>query len=794
MKISLNWLQDFIDLTEKDNEKIKEVITARSAEVETMEEVGADLKGVILGKVDKLTPHPNADKLTLAMVDDGQEKIKVVCGGSNLKEGMKVAFAPVGTVVKWHGTDVMKLERIKIRGEESFGMICSSTEIGLEEMFPLKSEHEIVDLSSVDAPVGTPLAKALGLDDVVLDVDNHAITNRADLFSHRGFAREFVANGLGKWKADKQSIGSSIGPSIGTPAPITINIKDPVLCPSYQAVYLTGIEVKESPDWMKKRLTACGIRPISNIVDITNYVMLELGMPMHAFDLDQVKGKEWVMRSSKKGEKVITLDEEEIELIEGVTIFDDGHEIFDLCGIMGGLHSGINQKTKRVLLHAPVYNPSLTRRAVRSLNVISDAAIIYEKGVDNELAKDGLARSVELILELCPDAKVASEVIEYKNYKSENQTIPLRDKKIERLVGTNIPAKTVEKILSDLGFGVKKNKEGFDVSVPSWRLGDVRMEADVIEEVARVYSYDKIPFTMPKADINPIPVNKRRALEKQIKEELVAFGFNEICTFSFLGPDLLKKCAMEPDKGSVIVANPISSDLSVMRQSLLPWTLEMIADNLRYQKQFRLFEISRTYHKIGEDVEEPVQLIMASAGEGFRGLQGVLEEVGLELKTTKSCLTHQHPGRLADLFFRDKNVGQTYELHPQIAKNFGLKTTVIIAEVDLETIHDMKIDQRPTFKELPKYPAIQLDVSILIPRKEPAEKYSEAIGKTDKTLIKSIELTDEYQGENIGKDKRSLTYSITYRSDKETLTDDQVSHVHQKVLKSLKSTGAIIRD
>ncbi|MBN2096543.1 phenylalanine--tRNA ligase subunit beta, partial [Candidatus Peregrinibacteria bacterium] len=322
MKISLNWLQDFIDLTEKDNEKIKEIITARSAEVETMENAGAGLAGIILGKVDKLTPHPNADKLTLAMVDNGQEKIKVVCGGSNLKEGMKVAFAPLGTVVKWHGTDVMKLERVKIRGEESFGMICSSTEIGLEEMFPLKSEHEIVDLSHIDAPIGTPLAKALGLDDVVLDVDNHAITNRADLFSHRGFAREFVANGLGKWKkTDSASLIKEVGgfQTTNTPAPINIKIKDPSLCPSYQAVYLTGIEVKESPDWMKKRLTACGIRPISNIVDITNYVMLELGMPMHAFDLDQVKGKEWVMRASKKGEKVITLDEEEVELIDGVT-------------------------------------------------------------------------------------------------------------------------------------------------------------------------------------------------------------------------------------------------------------------------------------------------------------------------------------------------------------------------------------------------------------------------------------------------------------------------------------------
>ena len=797
MKISLNWLQSFIDITEKDNEKIKEIITARSAEVETMENIGAHLDKIVLGKVDKLIPHPNADKLTLVMVDNGQEKIKVVCGGSNLKEGMKVAFAQLGAVVKWHGTEIVKMERAKIRGEESFGMICSSPEIGLEDMFPLKEEHEIVDLSHINAPIGTPLAKVLGLDDVVLDVDNHAITNRADLFSHRGFAREFIANGLGKWRHNSRHNSphhSPNNPVNNSKLPINIEIKDPDICPSYQAVYLTGIEVKESPEWMKKHLTACGIRPISNIVDITNYVMLELGMPMHAFDLDQVKGKKWVMRKSKKGEKVITLDEQEIDLMDGVTILEDGNEIFDLCGIMGGLHSGINQKTKRILLHAPVYNPSVTRRAVRGLNTISDAAIIYEKGVDKELAKDGLARSVKLILELCPDAKVASKVIEYKDYKPENRVIKLRNKQIERLVGAIIPNKEVDKILTNLGFELKKNKDGFDVTIPSWRLGDVRMEADIIEEIARIYSYDKIPFTTPVTDISPIPINKRRNLEKQIKEELVSFGFNEICTFAFLGPELLTKCGMEVDSTSIEIANPISGDLSVMRQSLLPWTLEIVADNLRYQKKLRLFELSRTYFKKGEDTKEPTQLIIASVGENFRELQGVIEAVGIALKATKTGANHEHPGRMADLMFRGKNVGKIYELHPQIAKNFDLKTNVVIAEIDIETIHEMKIDRVSKFKELPKYPAIQLDVSILIPSKELAENYFKAIKKTDKTLVKNIELVDEYSGENIEKNKRSLTYSIIYRADDRTLKEEEVSAIHQQVLVNLKSEGAVIRD
>lgn len=806
MKISLNWLSNFIDLREKDNEKIKEIITARSAEIETMEDTGAHLDKVVLGKVEKIMPHPNADKLRLTTVNNGQEKLQVVCGGSNLKEGMKVAFAELGAVVKWHGTETVKMEKAKIRGEESFGMICASEEIGLDEMFPKKEEHEIVDLSHIDAPIGTPLAKVLGLDDVVIDIDNHAITHRADLFSHRGFAREFVACGLGKWKSDPASLPARRGGSkeIGgfemknvnkTPLPITIEIKDPDVCSNYLAVYLTGIEVKQSPDWMRKHLTACGVRPINNIVDITNYVMLELGMPMHAFDLDQVKGKKWVMRKSKKGEKIITLDEKEIELLDDITVLDDGNELFDLCGIMGGLHSGINQKTNRVLLHAPVYDPAITRRAVRGLGQISDAAIIYEKGVDNELAKDGMARSLELILELCPNAKVASKVIQFQNYKKENRVVKLRKKQMERLVGHKIPGKDTKKILTDLGFELKENKDGFDVTVPSWRLGDVKMEADVIEEVARIYSYDKIPFKAPSISSQPVSINPRRILEREIKEKLVAFGFNEIYTFAFLGPELLKKCGMELGADSIEVANPISSDLSIMRESLLPWTLEMIADNLRYQKEFKLFELSRTYHKKSGQSDERSELIVAGINENFRGIQGVVENLGLQVKPMdkKELNSHHHPGRTATLMMHGKKVGVLYELHPQIEKNFDLKANVVIAEVDMETIHELKIG-RKEYKELPKYPSVQLDVSILIPKKNLAEDFTNAIKKTDQTLVKKIELVDEYEGENIGKDKRSLTYSITYRADDRTLKEEEVSQIHHSVLKNLKSEGAMVRD
>lgn len=804
MKISLNWLETFVDLIEKDHETIKNVITARSAEIETMEDTGNHLNLVVVGKIEKLLPHPNADKLTIAMVHNGKEAVQVVCGGSNLKEGMKVAFAQLGAVVKWHGTDVVKMEKAKIRDQESFGMICASEEIGLEEMFPKKSEKEIVDLSHISAAPGTPLADALGLKDVIIDIDNHAITNRADLFSQKGFAREFVACGLAKWKNNRSATGKqsdSNGLTIGqqlennrTPLPIQIEIRDPEACSNYLAVYLTGVEVKDSQDWMKKHLSACGVRPISNLVDITNYVMLELGMPMHAFDLEQVKGKKWTMRKSKKGEKVITLDEKELELFEGITVFDDGHELFDLCGIMGGLHSGISAKTSKILLHAPVYNPALTRRAVRGLGQISDASTIYEKGVDNELALKGLNRAVELILELCPDAKIASGLFQIQNEKTEKRVLKLNKNRLEELVGLPIPEKETLRILNDLGFEVKTEKESYLVTVPSWRLNDVKMEADLVEEIARIHGYDNIPFTTPFASIRPVAINRTREREKEIKERLNTFGFNEIYTFAFLGKGLLEKSGMKVGGESLEITNPISSDMAFMRESLLPRTMEAVASNLRFSKAFKLFEISRVYRKKDNACKERTQLIMAEAGTDFRSLQGVTENMGFTLKQENSPDKHQHPGRCASLIMRGQKVGTIYQCHPTILKNFGIKALVTVAEIDLSAIHEMNIEMHPKFSELPKFPSIQLDVSILIPKKELAEQFFNAIKKTDKTLVKKIDLIDEYAGEKIEKDKRSLTYSITYRSDTATLTDEEVKGIHQKVLENLKTAGAVIRD
>jgi len=800
MKISLDWLGDYIDITEKDNQKIKDIITERSAEIETMESQGDHLDDIVVGKVIEIKKHPNADALKLCSVNDGQENIKVVCGGSNLKEGMLCAFAKIGSVVKWHGTEVVKMEKAKIRGEESFGMICASDEVGLEEMFPKGSEKEIVDLSHFNLKVGQPLATALGLDDVVIDVDNHAITNRSDLFSHIGFAREFVACDLGKWSKGGTTVWegyiSEKLPKSSSPAPITVDIKDKDVCSHYMGVYLTDIEIGESPDWMKKRLVACGVNPISNIVDITNYVMLELGMPLHAFDVDKVKGKKWTMRKSKKGEKLVTLDEQEHELMDDVIVLDDGNELIDLCGIMGGHSSGIDQHTKKIWLISPVYNSTLVRKAMRGLGHISDAGIIYEKGIDPELAGDGLYRAIELILQICPNTKVASEVVDLRSKPREEREIKLDLAHVNRLIGTEIEPKRIEKILADVGFEVSKSKGGYKVQVPTYRHNDVHLEADVIEEIARIYGFNNIPYQTPVKPIAPVAPSKDRQYVRELKESLAAQGFDEIYTFAFLGPELLEKCGMEVTNEMIEVENPISADMSLMKTSLLPRMMETIADNLRYKSSFALFEQNSIYsRKSDTDWKEKPALIMAGVNVDFRALQGAVESMGIQIMPVKEktgSLAH-HPGRTGELVVRGKVVGHIYEIHPQIRKNFDIKPSVVVAEVDLQAILDMNIDTRKKYQELSKYPSVQLDVSMVIPKRNLARDYFVTIQKTDQKLITDVELIDEYTGDKIAEDKRGLTYSITYQAPDRTLTESEVEAVHKQVLERLKKNGAEIR-
>lgn len=784
MKISLNWLQDFVKLKTKDYNLIQERITNRSAEIEELIHEGDVFANVVVGEILEIEKHPDADKLNVTQTTTGEHTYQIVCGAKNIKVGQKVPVALVGAELP----NGLKIQKAKIRGVESRGMICSETELGIAE------ESAGIWGLPQDAQVGMALAEYLGMNDVTIDIDNTAITNRADLFSHVGFANEFVANELAEHK-NRREIQI---PTSDKPFPIKIEIANPEVCPTYTAVVMKNISIKPSPEWMQKRLRAVGIRPINNIVDITNYVMMELGMPTHAFDLDKINGKKVVMRASQKNEKVVTLDSVEHKLPADVIVLEDNDKIFDLCGIMGGENSEISEKTTNILLHAPIYNPTLIRKAMLALAHRTEAATMYEKGVPHIRSLEGIERLVELISEIIPEASVESEVLKINNHVEEERIIDLPKSEIERVLETTLPDETITKILNDLGFKVKNLQAEFQVNVPPVRYGDITAKHDLIEEIVRIYDVNTLPEVLPSAPLKPTTINRGRVLERKIKDKLAGIGFNEILTYTFIGPELYKKMEIEVSENTIELANPISQDVSLMQTSLLPSLMENAEKNARYQDQFSVFEFGKTFYKKSEtEAEEEKHVAGLTVGNDFYDLKGkveaLFEATGITPRyvEARNPQKYMHPGRTCDIMVGKEIVGFISEIHPQIMQNFDLNERVLVFEISFTKMLQAK-QKKNVYKSISKYPSIKLDISILADKKTPAEKLLRTVQRTG-NLIQSAEIIDLYEGEQIPENKKSLTFSINYQSPEKTLTDEDIDLIHQKVIINLEKQGAEIR-
>lgn len=784
MKISLNWLQDFVTLKTKDFELIQETITNRSAEIEEIIKEGEAFANVVVGEILEIEKHPDAEKLNITQTTVGNHTFQIVCGAKNIRVGQRVPVALIGAELP----NGLKIQKAKIRGVESQGMICSETELKLAE------ESEGIWELANDAQVGMHLAEFLGMNDVTLDIDNTAITNRADLFSHIGFANEFVANDLAEHKKQREV---TIPESKNT-FPIQIEIQNPEVCPVYSAIVMKNIKIQTSPEWMQKRLRAVGIRPINNIVDVTNYVMMELGMPMHAFDLTKIHGEKIVMRSSQAQEKVTTLDNIERTLPADVIVLEDEQKIFDLCGIMGGENSEISDDTNTILLHAPIYNSTLIRKAMLALAHRTEAATMYEKGVPQIRSMQGLKRAVELILELLPEATVESELLTINHVQEEERIIDLSKKEIERVLNTDIGEKKIMKILSDLGFKVKALQAEFQVKVPPARFGDITAKHDLIEEIVRIYDVNILPAVLPIASIKPTEINQSRVLEKKIKNKLAAIGFNEILTYTFIGPDLCQKMGIEVSKEMVKLANPISQDVSLMQTTLLPSLMENAEKNSRYQEEFNLFEFGRAFFKETETVvREEKHITGVMVKSSFHDLKGKIEVLFEALGVTPRYVAinnaekFMHPARSCDILVGKDIVGFITEIHPQILQNFDINNSVIAFEINFTKILEAK-QKKIFYKPISKYPSINLDISVLVDQKIAAEKLLRAIQRTDK-LIHTTEIIDLYEGKHIPEGKKSLTFSIVYQSLEKTLTDEEIQMIHQKAIINLEKQGAEIR-
>ncbi|MBT4121300.1 MAG: phenylalanine--tRNA ligase subunit beta [Candidatus Magasanikbacteria bacterium] len=815
MLLSYNWIKNYVDLPDSlTPEELGLKLTMSTVEVEGVEKQGKDLENIVVGIVKKVEKHPDADKLQLCRVYDGTEDWQVVCGGSNVVKNMKVALGRIGAKVKWHGEgDLIELTKAKIRGVESFGMICASSEIGLGDMFPLEGEKEILDLSSIEAKAGTTIAKALELDDVVYDIDNKSMTHRPDLWGHYGMSREVAA-------LYNKKLVSYNPPAIkpGKEFKIKVDIKDTKLCPRYMAVAIDGIKVEPSPDWLQKKLLAVGLNPINNIVDITNYILFDLGQPMHAFDAAHLKGKKnkekgvnILARRAEVGEKFVTLDEKEHDLTNEDLVIATEEKAVALAGVMGGLNSEIKNDTTTIVFESANFDALNTRRTATRLGIRTDSSSRFEKSLDANNCELALKRAVELTLELCPNAKVVSSVADESNFSLNQGPIELSLEFINKKIGVELEKKQVVKILESLGFDVKDKKDILFVTVPTWRATkDISIAEDLVEEVARIYGYGNIETVLPTFSITPPERNELKTLENKIKDILsLEFGFNEVYNYSFISPKWIEIAGLDEDS-LIELDNPVAKDRPYLRRSLWPNMLENVEKNLHEFDSVKIFEVGQVFDKNNPGVRaadnsdellprQDLMLGLAFASKGVgkpfyevsSAISGILDNFNCdyELKA-KSEMEGEfiHPGRTAEVIVNGEVVGAVGEIHPVTLYKIGIDERTAVVEISLNKLIE-QVAEKNNYKKLSVYPAVERDVAFLVDKKVTNTEISEKLKNVDE-LVKGIELFDVYdpsadaQGK-IPEGKKSMAYHITYRSDEKTLESKEIDKIHEKLTKVL---------
>ncbi|MEK7508525.1 MAG: phenylalanine--tRNA ligase subunit beta, partial [Patescibacteria group bacterium] len=741
MLISLNWLKQYVDLTGAVTaEDLKQKLTLSTVEVEGFEDQAKNLEGIVVGKVLKAEKHPNADKLKVCQVDIGHEKLQIVCGGSNVYEGMLAAVAKIGAKVRWHGAgELVVMESAKIRDVESFGMICASTEIGLGELFPLKNEKEILDLTKFKYKVGMPLARALGLDDIILEVDNKSLSNRPDLWGHYGLAREVAAlykRRLEDYKTKKINPGKEID--------LQVKVEDNKLCPRYMAVALGGIKVAESPLWLKQALVKVGLRPINNIVDITNYIMFDLGQPMHAFDAAKLNPKseirnpkQIVVRRAKDGEKFETLDGEKKKLDSSMLVIaTDDERPLALAGVIGGVDSGITEETTEIIFESANFDPASIRKTSTKLGVRTDSSARFEKSLDPNWCQLALERAVEMALELCPGAKVISRVADEKHFHLKTGPVVISLAAFHKKIGVEILKKTIVDILEHLGFGVRQKTEALSITIPTWRATkDIAMAEDIIEEVLRIYGYDKIESSLPKFPIAPPEVNLERQLQWQASDCLVKnLAYSEMSNYAFVSAVQIKKMGDSLDT-YLELDNPLSKEKPFLRRYLLTNLLENAERNLANEDELKLFEVGKVFlaEKPGPRMRNnraellPRQDTWLAAlytakkdNEPFWGARRAVENIfqtwqkKWELVATKDIRPWEHPVRLGKIKVGNEEVGQVFELNPSVAEKFGINTKVGIVEINLTKLAELKKEKQVFYESVPAYPDMERDLALVV--------------------------------------------------------------------------------
>lgn len=804
MYLSLNWLKDFVNIPKSlSPEDLGKLLTLHTVEVEKIERQSGKYDKVIVGKILEIAKHPNADRLQIAQVDTGKEKLTIVCGAPNIAVGQMVPVALVGAVLP----NGLEIKAAEVRGEKSFGMLCAEDELGLG------NDHSGIMILK-KAKLGENFSDYLGLDDIILEVDNKSLSNRPDLWGHFGLAREIAAcleSDLKEKNLSKIKINNPAGEKL------EVKIESKGLCPRYMALKLEGVEIKESPGWLKNRLISVGLKPINNIVDITNYVMLELGQPLHAFDAKNIK--KILVRRASKGEILETLDGKSRELDDSALLITDGKKPLALAGLMGGQESAIKNDTKEIIIEAATFDAATIRKGSTKLALRTDASVRFEKALDPELCEQAMKLAVKMIQEDNKKVKITSQLSDIKNYSETGKTIELKLSWLEKIIGLKIEEKRIKNILRSLGFKIKEEGDDFMLlQVPSWRATkDISIKEDIAEEIIRIYGYNNLPALIPQVDMKPPIIDEERVLENKIKQVLAKeCRLAEVYNYSFVGEDDLKKLNL--DFSSYIkLANPISKQHTMLRQTLVPGLLSNLKTNQHKYEKIALFEIGNIFLNVPGSInkdnknsgflpyqERQISLLLAGYEDNFAKIKSILSNLihGLALRDLKLSflpteLIISYGDRLqkALINLEGKNIGTISKLDEAIAKNYGLKKAGAIAEISFKELHiALQSSGEKQYEDLPKYPPLIRDLAFVLDEKISYEDLYQAI-KTSHPLIKEVELFDVYSGKNLGNDKKSLAFHIVYQSPERTLTAEEVDKAKEELINSLEEKfQAQIRD
>jgi phenylalanyl-tRNA synthetase beta chain len=783
MKVPISWLKEYANI----DIGIKEFcdgMTMSGSKVEGYRTHGDEVEKVIIGRILKIKEHPDADKLVICEVDTGSGAIQVVTGAKNIKEGDLVPVALDGA--KLPGG--LKIKKGKLRGEVSEGMLCSLGELNLTvNDYPHAIEDGIFVLEG-DYETGTDINKALGLDDPVVEFE--ITSNRPDCFSVIGLAREASVTFGADFKLEKPSPKASGESSIDDM--VSIEVLDSELCPRYTAMAVTDVKIGHSPEWMRRRLRDAGVRPINNIVDITNYVMLEYGQPMHAFDLDMLGGAKIIVRRAEDGEKIMTLDDKPRKLDSNMLVIADEKRPMAVAGVMGGADSEVSPETRTILFESANFERTSVRLTAQKLSMRTESSGRFEKGLDINNTVPAVERACELV-EILGAGKVAVGMIDVFAAIPEKEPVLFRPEKINEFLGTDISKVEMETILTSLEFDIVEK----GVVPPSFRL-DIECEADIAEEVARFHGYNSIKATMPAGGASVI---EGRSKAQKIKDEIegicLASGMFEIYTFSFASPDIFDKLGLAEDdyrRKSVKIRNPLGEDYSIMRTTALPDMIKVISHNSnRNVEKGAFYEMSHIYHPV--DGRLPLQKTVLTlgmyGGYDFYDLKGVIEEIAEKLGIGDMRFQAYgkdpvyHPGRCAEVVSNSGRIGVFGQINPVLCDTFEVPERTYIGTFDIEELVELSNDER-YYNELPKFPSVERDIAVLVKDEITVDDVKKVISGAGGANLSEVSFFDMYKGEQIGKGRKSLAFSLEFRSNERTLREEEVNKSFDDIVASLK--------